>query len=73
MQDVHLLDERRTSYCSKMYVFIEEQLGVITKELRHLEGGPKVMSLKTLGAPAKDLRRSDGRPKAFQRSTYGTN
>ena len=56
-----------------MYVFMEEQLGVISKELRHLEGGPKVMFLKTLGAPAKDLRRSDGRPKAFQRSTYGTN
>ena len=32
------------------------------KELRHLEGGPKVMSLKTLGAPAEDLRRSGGAP-----------
>ena len=73
MKDVHLSCVRRTSYRCKMYVFMEEQLGVITNELRHLEGGPKVMFLKTLGAPAKDLRRSDGRPKAFQRNTYGTN
>ena len=73
MKDVHLSCVRCTSYHCKMYVFTEEQLGVISKEHRHLEVGPKVMSLKTLGAPAKDLRRSDGRPKAFQRSTYGTN
>ena len=69
MQDVHLSCVRRTSYRCKMYVFTEEQLGVITKELRHLEGGPKVMSLKTLGTPAEDLRRSGERPKAFGRKT----
>ena len=69
MKDVHLSFVRRTSFGCKMYVFTEEQLGVITKELRHLEGGPKVMSLKTLGAPAEDLRRSGERPKAFGRKT----
>lgn len=48
---------------------MEEQLGVISKELRHLEGGPKVIFLKTLGTPAEDLRRSGERPKAFGRKT----